>query len=351
MLYINEIVELLKHSKNPELDVSNEVRLVWAPGVNMFQFNYVTSKIEKNRILAWYQSKKFKTLIMSALVHVNELNISNSPHATFVVLRKTKLGSVQFMYVDSHGYSNQDTNYEIQTRLKSNLLNYLQNMFGPDVACENVLEECPMLQTATQGGNCVQWSIMMMALFVSQPDMFDKLQSTIYKLSLYPLVNIHLFSLSVFLRTLPRVGLLKYLRVTIVSSLWNEQVFRICEKEDSETRAAVTQQFGVPNCYKSKECKAPCFQTKRSCMFRTASDGNTFLSPKEIAGKMLHLYAEIWDMTGHDPDSMSDDQILEQLNFPDFVKSKQDQDNFTTQFELTEADLDRRESFLFSNVY
>lgn len=350
LLYIGHVFDLLKRAKNPELDVSDEVNVVWSSATNVVEYNFFT-KEEEFRILEWYRSRKFKTLLIYASVitlTLEEIRAQGfiSSHATFLVLRKTKSGSVQYMYVDPHGFSMQDTSFEVQQRFKDDLLVYLHNVFGPGVVCENVLDECPLLQGAEQGGNCAQWTLMMVALFISQPNLFDQLKSTLYKLSLYPTLNVHLFTLSVFLRTLPQVGLLNYLKETIVPSRWNEQVHHYCEQENLETLQAVSAEFGVPSCYLFRNCREPCFQQRRSCMFRTASDGRTFLSPKEIADKMLHLYAEIWDMTGHDPDSMTDEQIHEQLNFPDFVKREEDVDNFMTQFELTDADVEIRESLL-----
>lgn len=346
MWYLNLVISILRYSGNPELLISNKVRLIWSSQNGFSQMNEITEEHE-NVILKWYQTTWFTMLIMGVRVKGEWTEDGEFPnHATFLVLRKTRLGSVQYMYIDSEGFTSQKTSYERQYRLQTELERYVNYILGPNVRCENVLEECPALQLLEQGGNCVQWSVMMMALLVSQPDLFDNFRATLYKVSLYPTINIHLFTLSVFLRTLPQVGLLTYIRETIVPDLFNRKVFYICQEEDWETRAAVLDQFGVPNCYRSRECKPPCVQSGRRCMFRTSSNGVTFLTPKELATKMLHLYAEIWDMTGHSPNSMTKEQIEAQLDFPDYVKREEDDQLFKDEFDITDADEEYREELL-----
>lgn len=344
------IITILKQADNPELDASDDRVLGWLPHTGFGELDYVLNKVidnkEDSRILKWYHNKKHSLLLLRVMF-VEPLRSTTIGHATFLVLRKTKLGFVQYIYVDSHGYEVQNTHYAVQTHLKTNLRQYLESLLGPDVQLEHVLHQCPLLQRFEQGGNCRQWSLFIMALFVSQPDLFDRLTGTLYKLSVYPTLSIHLFSLSVFLRTLPRVGLQRYLRETIVPSRWSPQILDWCLDEDTKMRRAVSHQFGVPDCYSSRRnCRAPCLQSGRRCMFRTASSNGKFLSSKEIASKMLHLYAEIWDMTGHDPNSMSDEQIHKQLDFPDFTKREEDEEAFKAAFELTEADLELRERLM-----
>lgn len=344
------VINILKQADNPELEAIDDKFLGWLDITGFAELDLASQTRvqdnEKSRVWKWFQNKK-RNLLLIRIIFTDRIISTANSHSSFLVLRKTKLGSVQYMYVDSHGYSIQDTSYAVQTRLKTDLQKYLVSLLGPDVLLEHVLDECPILQDYGQGGNCVQWSNLLIALFVSQPDLFDKFSGTLYKLSLYPIINVHLFSLSMFLRTLPQVGLQKYLRETIIPSLWSPEILNLCLVDDMNMRRVVGQHFGVPDCYSlRRNCTAPCVQSGRRCMYRTSSDGNTFLTPKEIAFKMLHIYAEIWNMTGHDPHSMSEEQIHEQLTFRDLVKHEEDQDLFNAEFELTDSDLELRESLM-----
>ena len=294
-LYLKCIIDLLSHGNNPELFVNPETFVqIQVEGKKYFALFSFKDYLQKgvdiyahNPFKDWYENRCYKTLLIP--VSYNTSGVTEA-HATFLAVRKMGFKKLQFMYVDSLGYS--ETDFDIKTSLQ----NSLKLWTGiDDLEFEDTLLSCPVLQTVEQGGNCAQWSYLYLALFISQPDMFSNLPAVLQDLFQNPMLNVHLFSLSIFLRTMPVVGLDTYLNYTFTDA----DRYDLCNMENLITTLEVTRQFGVPNCYFNRSCPAPCVNYNNYCMFKVAAEETEQrpLTPQEIAQKMFQLYTEILTLT------------------------------------------------------
>jgi hypothetical protein len=263
-------------------------------------------------------------------------------HAVFLGLKKYKdQRLVKFIYIDPHGFAVEPEMEKAQLRLRELLKKSIASRLVATV--QEVLMMCPILQLVDQGGNCVQWQKFNFTMFLSNPHLFDDPEELVHQVGLFPAINVHLFNLSVFLRTMPHYGLQTYYEYSMYGD-FSDQV-SVCWEEDAENRKDEARRFQMPDCYSQKgsECPEPCVFCSGSCNFPTAvkrtGDGEcTPLSGKMIAKKMFQIYALIRKITGQDPESMTARDIEKQL---DFVEPQTEKE-FIKKYNISADELVRR---------
>ena len=274
-------------------------------------------------------------------------------HSVLLALQKGPANVLKYVYFNAHGYMERSVmEYEFVTKLHDKL----ENMF-PGMRVVQMVTNCPELQLYEQGGNCVQHSALFFSLLTLNPDYFDDIDTLLSQLEAHVTLNITLFSLSIFLRTMPYVTLQKYY---YHFSLHKGEDFTLKKQKewltDSVTMAtSVSSAFGGVNCpnLPGDHCSLSfCSECKGKCRFRSgiedvevqrsqpqpvaleeakqASSGDEeeefnilydckVLNPKEMAAKMFRLYFELKDMTvGIEPLKLSfmAEQMEDMLNFP-----------------------------------
>ena len=238
---------------------------------------------------------------------------------------------IKFMFFDPSGYVAEDVNFA--RTLKQKLVTALA---PGDVQVVQVLLECPQLQKPAHGGNCVQHSAMVLTMLMKNPDLFDDTRTLLFDLERHSTLNVLLFSLSIFLRTMPVIHLKRYyfsmLVLDVMSRHAEDQVpvepdVRKGELVDSlDMSREVSTIFHTPNCpalLKERDCDTTaCSWCGGRCYYQTlvrlTQAGCYVLTPKEIARSMFELYFQIRDMVGDvDPRQRSfmRQQMDRELNF------------------------------------
>ena len=271
----------------------------------------------KTLLQTWHRGSLKENLVIQIVLVQQQEN-----HITFLALKKVpSKNKVLLTYIDSHGTG---LAYKIP-EIKALLTNFLK------VECnvQNVVDivpTCPLLQESSQGGNCTQWFFFNFCSFLAFPNKFLE-DEVFYNDSLYlwANANIHLFSLSLFLRTLPQIGLQEYFTGDIYKLLLSNknQHQAQCMEEDDRIRRADTSAIATPNCYDyaTGQCPDPCARCGGTCNFAASvkhfTDGQPCrpLSGKMIAMKMFYIYLNIRKLTKQDPHKMTVQAIREQLDF------------------------------------
>ena len=238
---------------------------------------------------------------------------------------------IKFMYFDPQGYMAEDVSFA--RTLKQKLVTALA---PGDVLVMQFLLECPQLQLPEHGNNCVQHSAMVLTMLMRNPDLFDDARTLLLDLERHSTLNVVLFSLSIFLRTMPIIHLKRYYFSMLIRDVMSrhaedqvpvEPDVGVGELVDSIAMSReVSTIFHVPNCPALLEERA-CDTTVCSwcggrcnyqALVRMTQAGCNVLTPKEIARAMFDLYFQIKDMVGDvDPRQRSfmREQMDRELNF------------------------------------
>lgn len=246
-------------------------------------------------IKPWLESSSSKPVLVLYL-STNDSEF-RSGHATLLALKKAP-DHVKYLFLNPHGgYSKKVKilNFRYKLRLKlSNICN---------MPVQEVLTACPALQKSVQGGNCVQWFAMIFYFLCLQPSLFEDMSSLVEELGKHPDLNVLLFSLSIFLRTMPMVGLKTYYYI-----MFDEHTLPfekdMCLNEMEKLNNFLFQHFSVSNCSKFSvtNCPKSCSICEGKCIVDavvTKAPGQDcrMLTPKEIAKQMFETYFQIKRLT------------------------------------------------------
>jgi hypothetical protein len=301
-------------------------------GLDTPQYSTITFQ---QAIQNWYFNDKSKPLYLVNL-RLSHPSVS-SQHAVLLAIKKYRQVRdarpvVKFMYLDPHGYLEHD--YNFARTLKQKLVHALAPR---TVQVVQFLLECPELQMDSHGGNCVQHSFMVFTMLMNNPYMFDDAENLLRQLQKHSTLNVLLFSLSIFLRTMPLVHLIRYHFAMFVKNILSKTAegrAPVSETDKSEylmesnmISQEVSTIFHMPNCPNLfgnvSECDTNvCARCGGQCQYRALVEqtGQTcyVLRPKEIAETMFVLYFQIKDMAiGIDPEQRSFllQDMKDELNF------------------------------------
>lgn len=280
-----------------------------------------------NAVLYCYLSKKDAMIIPFEII---DKDWGSESHKVFVALKKTnerprfdKLGynthkkTLQFVYIDPHGFDPNNERHKTQRFISALLLHQVNKSFYGYYVRETSFE-CPTLQKWEQGGNCLQWFFYNLYIFLTDPDAVTHM-STLRNLKEMT-VNIHLFELAIFLKTMPFVNLKTY-HDSFLSSvdLFTEFMNQDCGTDGYSLQENLSH-LGVENCVANSSCPQPCAHCGSTCNFQSAvklleNSECKPLSPKMIGKKMLYLYAELRKVAGQDSSVVTPEAIEQQLNY------------------------------------
>jgi hypothetical protein len=312
----NDLIQMLEHITNIlSFDSTNTLVLKKYFNINTSDSIVLPEEIEEN-IKSWFRNRKYSTIVFP-------LTLEGGRHVVFFALRKSSAFKLQMVYVDGQGFNDNPRLYEFekeQREIRKLIQEFLRTQFF--VTVEDIHPSCPILQQYEQGGNCQQWFLFNFALFVFNPAFMsmDMGSSVLRVLSRKPDLNVQLFALAMFLRTMPRVGLINYIDGVEAYDVMIED----CINESNDTRQHTLQNtIGAQDCYSQPSGVCPsdsCVQCSGTCHFKSSvrqfQNGECLpLSAKQIARKMLYIYARIRKITGQDPRSMTTADIEQQLNF------------------------------------
>lgn len=313
-------------------------------------------QIFNNAVLTWYFNSLKPVFILPFSIYTTH----DDGHQVMLALKKLPVlqGNwvsrplIKMIYFNPHGF---ESNFSLKENVFINKLKLkIQRAFSARLPTLQVVQlniDCPQTQFFEQGGNCVQHTALLFSLLMMNPSAFDNIDSILHQISRHATLNITLFSLSMFLRTIPHVNLKRYYYFFLAEKSQKSSLI-----ENIELNTAMSSSFqGVncpelygPDCDRSfcSECNNVCrfksgieeVQVQPPASFEEAKQGSSgdeefsssgeeiynlydckVLDPKEIAAKMFRLYFELKDMTvGIEPQKLSFmlEQMEAQLNFP-----------------------------------
>ena len=242
-------------------------------------------------------------------------------HANFLALQKDA-GEIKFIFINPHGLN--PSKVKISTFIQ-NLKIRLINISGFS-SVKQLVTSCPTLQTWEQQGNCVQWSSMIFAFFIIEPKVFDNPLPFLNQLGKHPHLNILLFTMSIFLRTMPFVGLENYyfslFKIAKMTRTKYNHMLQRCKNDDIIYNRFLFSKFIQTNCgsFDIDHCPLTCRKCDDVCAnsfaVKKVDDQCHLLTPKEIAKEMFETYFKIRDLTNHeDTRSFQKIQMDTQLSF------------------------------------
>ena len=297
----------------------------------------------KQPFTQWFTKMKFKHIFTCPIqLHFGG---SNYHSVFFAARRMVPENKIQILMLDPHGFNYGDKslrNDHYRAKVRRVFREYIEATFN--IPTKEYLFSCPELQYWEQGENCHQWYIYLFALFMTAPELVDNPREKLYQIGAHANVNIHLFELCMFLRTMPVFTLDDYYHVTRLQLHPNADQL----EEDGDARDGDSKVLNMPDCYSrqyKRRCPAPCVRCGTTCNYPEAVilPGTTDckpLRPRQIATRMFILYAAIRKMTGQDPRSMTASQIREQLSFEEAVTPE----DFKRIYNKTDRDLEVRET-------
>lgn len=318
---LNHVFKILSLNSNEELLVKYDQVYIMKVNIDVVSLFHENLPLNITNLIRDFLDSQKRTLIFP----LSSVALDGSRgHAHVVSFTKdsTKRDIVHLLLIDPQGtpeYHWNDSVYIRQHNIISSFRAFFGETFG--IVLTEVLHSCPVLQTIPQGGSCGQWQILFFVLLLKNPHYLEdnsSLQILLKALKQQATINIHLFSLSIFLRTMPYVHLKTYCEGISAAC---PQLLETPE-EDNVTRKHVTKTMHFPDCYSESEATCPptCVPCSGSCNFKSAvrapySSGGTCkrLSTKNIAKKMFFLYSSIRKMTGQDPLSMTLSDIYDEL--------------------------------------
>lgn len=251
-------------------------------------------------------------------------------HIVFFALKKVKVAGVETLlltFIDSWGYGELSSASSLALQTQGTIRTLLKQFVTENstYVVKEMLPECPTLQMPHQGGNCAQWMLFCFAIFLNMPNITSEFFTRMGENPLFKTVNIQLFSLAMFLRTMPFYGLQMYYDAVVDY----KNTIKYCIEEDDDVRSQVALFLGLPDCASQLDCSAPCvacspsvgkkFPGTPDCYFPASvavqEDTCRALTGKQIGAKMFYIFKQLRDIAGRDPFEMSQDQIDAQLSF------------------------------------
>lgn len=245
-------------------------------------------------------------------------------HATVLVLKKSRDYSrwcVEYIYFNPHG-----THEMTSSTFLQNLENRLNTMLPSNYYLKPVHVYCPLLQSSEQGGNCLQWTTMIICLFCTDVRVFYNAEREIATLAENPQLNILLFSLSMFLKLMTRHSRANagepatHLELSLVYFVSFYNLGKSLEeiKSDTQKLLQVTKNFnkflyrilGEQVCKKAttkESCNTPCQWCELKChpnvLVNLKPDYTcSVLNPKQILEKMFTLFFQLKTLLGKSTD-------------------------------------------------
>jgi hypothetical protein len=269
-------------------------------------------------LLHWYKYTD-KPLFLRPLIIEGGWSDGDT-HSVLLAVKRAALGVVYFC-LDSHGNNSKLASFyhnDLKNIIKDGL-EFLEE--GVTVNVEEVQIACPVLQTSFQGGNCVQWMSMMFAFLCTDPGLFeaDRLNDFLQKVGENPNYNILLFTLSMFLRTMP-YGPPEFLHKITYIHFHNAKqslqryanVRKECLEEDEMHRTGVFSITYTPELFcgywddhKSSmsdlrdDCRPPCRRSTvgnlcvNETLVKTVGDKVVPLDMHDIAERMFATYLDM----------------------------------------------------------
>lgn len=251
-----------------------------------------------DQVLPWLVDEHSKPiLILSFTIYARE---REGFHAVFLALIKHE-NQLNYFFVNPHGNYGETYGTEIENDVfRGNLFNRLIEISdkapGPFRLPTDLLETCPVLQSYVQGGNCVQWAAMIICFLCMNPSYFHEPLLLITKLGEHPELNILLFSLYFFLKTMP-VFTLKVYYYNMFLGAPNKRADFLNESQLFNT--FLYQKLSEPVCRNRtiEDCPNTCATCEGKCyddaLVKKQFGRCSVLEPKQIAEKMFSIYVKI----------------------------------------------------------
>jgi hypothetical protein len=231
-----------------------------------------------------------------------------SSHAVLLALIKAEENKLYYIYLDPHGTT--EENELFRNNLLNRIYYELFSELGRPYMLTELLETCPELQSPVQGGNCVQWVAMVICFLCMNPAYFHNPRPLVDKLGEHPELNILLFSLFFFIKTMPVFKLKQYYYSMFGLKPGERENYL---RESREFNTFLHDELMEPNCKLfdsfllnqwAAGCPAPCvacgFQCYESALVRKYEQfgGCSVLQPDEIAERMFAIYVDIQKLAG-----------------------------------------------------
>jgi hypothetical protein len=252
-----------------------------------------------DRVLHWWVQGILSKQPVCVLFCYIDNDAGTAGHSVLLALKKSE-GHIKYFFLNPHGLYESDV--RIQT-FRANLERRLEVICNMPV--QEMLSTCPRLQEVEQGGNCIQWSAMVFCLLCLNPAWFDDPLPLLQQLGEHPHLNVLLFELAVFIRTLPAFQLRNYYFANFIFAQRTitsvERPLNKCVVEDTTIRSWLYQRFNEKECstFEPRNCPYACSICNGKCVLSTAlkqTDASRLcqlLTPKEIAQEMFVAYIEI----------------------------------------------------------
>lgn len=275
-----------------------------------------------HRIREWYSNPESKPVLLMD-IGTNRFPQMDQQHANLLVLKKTE-SEVKYFWFDPHGveHESQDFKRKLNTRL---------NSIVAVVPVIEVLTACPNLQTYYQGNNCVQWVAMILCMLCLHPKYFDldNIEGLFQELGKHPELNMLIFELSFFLRTLPFFKLRTIHDAFFKNfgyeenenELWRSQIRDESLEESKVFKNFLYRHLQETNCseFTPLTCPIACSNCKGTCSITAGVkyDKNgrcDLLTSKEIAKEMVEMFFKIKQLT-HTLSSEEDKLNVQDLRY------------------------------------
>lgn len=223
---------------------------------------------------------------------------SKGDHAVFLGLQKDMVNNmIKVIYIDSGG-----TEYILKTGSVRKFINDLQSHMTR-VNIVNFDISCPVLQTFEQGGNCVQWQMIIMSMFVLNTTYFSNPEKLLTQLAIEPIHNLLIFQLYMFFYIWSKNSRFPESLIHIENKLSEENLFEFIIA-DIDLREKAFPIFPFSDCsqYTTDE-KCPrqynCVFCDGKCVNKniiiTSKRGNQkIMSPKKVINNMREMYNAIF---------------------------------------------------------
>ncbi len=165
---------------------------------------------------------------------------------------------------------------------------FMRSLKHVNMNSKNITEQLPpslKLYENELGAMKKQWCLTHLALFL----IYDDISTIMLDVHEKPFLNVMMFSLSMFFKTLTRSMLDTYMKATIrMDEQFNDDDFR---------HSLLTKDLKKQDCYVKKfsDCPAECIgrQNMNDCSFMTLVNNGERLTPREIIEKMIKSYNDI----------------------------------------------------------
>lgn len=262
------------------------------------------------------------------IAHLMIDNITDSSNHSTLLVAKRASGRINFFFMNPWGTGR----YRGDAMLRTEIKRAIQIVADVQLPLKHEVHElpvpCPVLQTDEQGGTCFQWMAMIFALVSLSPRLLDdeaRLTKLLSDLSAHANFNILLFTMSMFLRSLP-LGSRSHLRNIAYTDFDKAkekrksyaELRRQCLQEDMRYRQALYRTLGKVNCdmYNIKSrgaplpspdmCQSPCRRCGHRCapeaLVRDTAQGLGGCNPldmHEILQDMVDTFLELRTLVGN----------------------------------------------------